>query len=84
MSNTVSTTINIPKELIDNAQELIHLGKVNNLEEFITLAVKNQLKTYSATEINELEDPILGLGKNPVSNGIKDASENLDQYIYHS
>jgi len=28
------------------------------------------------------DDPILQLGKRPVSDGVKDASENHDQYIY--
>ena len=28
------------------------------------------------------EDPIWGLGKNPVKGGLPDASENHDRYIY--
>lgn len=28
------------------------------------------------------EDPIWGLGKNPVKSGLPDASENHDRYIY--
>jgi hypothetical protein len=28
------------------------------------------------------DDPILGLGSQPVSNDLEDASENHDQYIY--
>jgi hypothetical protein len=31
---------------------------------------------------NGKKDPLLGLGKKPVSTGIPDASENLDKYIY--
>lgn len=27
-------------------------------------------------------DPILGLGQNPVSTGVEDASEHHDQYLY--
>lgn len=29
-----------------------------------------------------MDDPILGLGTNPVSCGAPDASENLDHYLY--
>ena len=29
-----------------------------------------------------IEDPIWGLGKNPVEGGLRDASENHDSYIY--
>ncbi len=28
------------------------------------------------------DDPILGLGSQPISDGVKDASENHDAYIY--
>ncbi len=58
----------IPKELLFDAEE-VEIKRENNL---IIIAP------------SEKEDPILGLGKNPVTCMISDASENPDKYIYGS
>lgn len=89
MSQTISLTVNLPKHLVNQAQELIRLGKVTNIDEFITQAIQTELfqqgkKQPSIVESNSNEDPIFGLGENPVYARVKDASENLDNYIYNS
>lgn len=85
MSTTIPLTINLPQELISASQELITLGKAKNFDEFIATAVQNELlKNNLSLDSSEDEDPIFGLGKNPVNSGIKDASNNLDNYIYNS
>jgi hypothetical protein len=40
------------------------------------------LASLNATEPTEDEDPIWGLGRNPVSTGVVDGSTNLDHYLY--
>ncbi|WP_313655184.1 hypothetical protein [Planktothrix agardhii] len=64
MSTTIPLTINLPQELVNASEELIKAGKV-----------KNNLSGDSLSD----EDPIFGLGKNPVNAGIIDASNNLDK-----
>ncbi len=58
----------IPKELLFDAEE-VEIKKEDNLIIVVP---------------SEKNDPILGLGKNPVSCGIPDASENHDKHIYGS
>jgi hypothetical protein len=83
MSSTIPITINLPQELVKASQELIRLGKAKNLEDFISLALQKEIAQNNLPLVlsNE-EDPIFGLGKNPVNSGVKDASENLDNYLY--
>ncbi len=58
----------IPKELLFDVEE-VEIKRENDLI-IITPSDK--------------KDPILGLGKNPVTCKIPDASENLDKYLYGS
>ncbi|CAD5919626.1 ribbon-helix-helix domain-containing protein [Planktothrix agardhii 1803] len=85
MSTTIPLTINLPQELVNASEELIKAGKVKNFDEFIATAVQNELlkNNLSGDSLSD-EDPIFGLGKNPVNSGITDASNNLDNYIYNS
>ncbi|MFY8176174.1 hypothetical protein [Planktothrix agardhii] len=85
MSTTIPLTINLPQELVNASEELIKAGKVKNFDEFIATAVQNELlkNNLSGDSLSD-EDPIFGLGKNPVNIGITDASNNLDNYIYNS
>ncbi|MDS1346999.1 hypothetical protein [Planktothrix agardhii] len=85
MSTTIPLTINLPQELVNASEELIKAGKVKNFDEFIATAVQNELlKNNLSVDSLSDEDPIFGLGKNPVNSGITDASNNLDNYIYNS
>lgn len=87
MSTTIPLTINLPQDLVNASQQLIRLGKAKNFEDFITIAIQNELlkNNLSLTLTSEEEnDPIFGLGENPVYSGVKDASDNLDNYIYNS
>ena len=85
MSTTIPLTINLPQELVNASEELIKAGKVKNFDEFIATAVQNELlKNNLSVDSLSDEDPIFGLGKNPVNSGIIDASNNLDNYIYNS
>ncbi|MBE9141713.1 ribbon-helix-helix domain-containing protein [Planktothrix mougeotii] len=80
MSTTISLTINLPQELVNASEELIKAGKVKNFDEFIATAVQNELLKNNLSEDSlSDEDPIFGLGKNPVNAGIIDASNNLDE-----
>ena len=85
MSTTIPLTINLPQELVNASEVLIKAGKVKNFDEFIATAVQNELlkNNLSGDSLSD-EDPIFGLGKNPVNSGITDASNNLDNYIYNS
>jgi Arc/MetJ-type ribon-helix-helix transcriptional regulator len=85
MSTTIPLTINLPQELVNASEELIKAGKIKNFDEFIATAVQNELlkNNLSGDSLSD-EDPIFGLGKNPVNSGITDASNNLDNYIYNS
>ena len=58
----------IPKEFLFDVDE-VEIKRENNL---IIVAPSDK------------KDPILGLGKNPVTCKIPDASENLDKYLYGS
>ena len=58
----------IPKELLFNGKEV----EVKRENGFIIISPLDK------------EDPILGLGRNPVTCKIADASENLDKYLYGS
>ncbi|MBM4296768.1 MAG: hypothetical protein FJ143_03415 [Deltaproteobacteria bacterium] len=56
----------IPKEFLEGIEE-VEIRKADNLL-VIVPTTKN--------------DPILGLGENPVKCGVPDASERHDQYLY--
>ena len=59
----------IPKELLVGIKE-VEIRKENNL--------------LVISPIIEEEDPIWGLGANPISIGVTDASENHDAYLHGS
>lgn len=44
--------------------------------------VERLLASLGNSEPTEDEDPIWGLGRNPVDTGVVDGSTNLDQYLY--
>lgn len=80
MSTIIPLTINLPQELVNASEELIKAGKVKNFDEFIATAVQNELlKNNLSVDYLPDEDPIFGLGKNPVNIGIIDASNNLEK-----
>lgn len=56
----------IPPELLGGADEV---------------EVRRENGVVVVTPVSD-EDPILGLGKNPVKGGHRDAAENHDRYIY--
>lgn len=56
----------IPKNLLEGAKEV---------------DVRKENKRIVITPV-PAEDPIFGIGKNPVKGGVTDASVNLDKYIY--
>jgi virulence-associated protein VagC len=56
----------IPKELLEGVDE-VEIRKEDGVILVVPIA---------------REDPIWGLGKNPVKGGLHDASENHDRYIY--
>ncbi|MBA3617724.1 MAG: hypothetical protein M3491_01125 [Actinomycetota bacterium] len=37
---------------------------------------------HSGPGVEAVEDPILGLGRNPVRTGVRDGSTNHDRYLY--
>lgn len=73
----------IPKEVAERA-----LGEgseeVEILEEpgRLVVAVAGKAGDRSATGDPRVEDPILGLGKNPVRTGARDGSTDHDRYLY--
>lgn len=58
--------INIPKSLLEGVKEV----EIRQSKNYILVIPVSE------------EDPILRFGKNPVSDGITDASVNHDKYIY--
>lgn len=90
MSQIQRITLELPQELLQQTEALVKAGKVSSLDELITKVLQcevNKLQTQqsSPNSLNNLsDDPIFGLGENPVSAGVTDASENLDQYLYNS
>jgi virulence-associated protein VagC len=56
----------IPKDLLEGVKE-VEIRKENNMILIIPLAS---------------EDPILQLGRNPISDDVTDASTNHDRYLY--
>jgi hypothetical protein len=44
--------------------------------------VERLLASLRNSEPTEDEDPVWGLGRNPVSTGVVDGSTNLDHYLY--
>ena len=73
----------IPKEVTDRA-----LGEgseeVEIFEEPGRLVVATARKAGErvSAEVPQKEDPILGLGKNPVRTGARDGSTEHDRYLY--
>ena len=56
----------IPKEFFEGVDE-VDIRKEDGVIQVVPIAI---------------EDPIWGLGKNPVEGGLRDASENHDSYLY--
>jgi hypothetical protein len=56
----------VPKDLLGNAQQVEIIEQPGRV----------------VLVFDRTKDPIWGLGENPVSLGIKDASANLDKYLY--
>jgi hypothetical protein len=51
----------------------------------IVLVIGEPLEPSAKANFNEpkeSDDPILGLGRNPISDSVTDAAENHDRYIY--
>jgi len=90
MVQTKRITLELPAELLETTEALVKAGKASSLDELITKALQQQVsqleteKPSSNSSSYLSDDPIFGLGENPVSSGVTDVSENLDQYLYDS
>lgn len=63
--------VTVPKHMLGGADE-------------VEIRVENGhvvIEPVGSTKAND-QDPIMGLGQNPVSCGVPDASTNHDQYLY--
>ncbi|MCU0537191.1 MAG: hypothetical protein MUD14_25170 [Hydrococcus sp. Prado102] len=82
MQELTRMTVELPTELIQATEKAIAVGKVKSLSEFLALALKHELSTLervSDSSSPSEDDPIWGLGTNPVVGDVTDASENLDR-----
>ena len=68
--------VTVPKEMLGNADT------VEVREENGRVVLEPVRDTDEVRSESKGEDPILGLGRNPVSCGAPDASENHDQHLY--
>ena len=91
MKEVTQMTLNLPTDLLKTTEQIINTGIVKNFDELVTLALqheivkiqKSQQNSQSSSKNNTLEnDPIWGLGENPINGGIRDASINTDSYLY--
>jgi len=73
----------IPKEVTDRA-----LGESSEEVEIfeepgrLVVATAGKAGERASSEVPPEEDPILGLGKNPVRTGTRDGSTEHDRYLY--
>lgn len=51
--NNIRTTLTIPENLLKATDEMVSKGKVKSRNEFITIALQNELKAIKTAEINE-------------------------------
>ena len=91
MSKVTQMTLSLPTDLINATERLIQSGLVKTIDDFVTLALHHELlKMQRLSEISQdspensdaFDDPIWGLGENPIQSGLRDASENIDNYLY--
>jgi hypothetical protein len=92
MANLTQLTLNLPTDLLQNTEAIVQSGIVKSLDELVIIALQHEIrriqqfqaKDNSVPEnIQEADDPIWGLGENPVVGGVSDASANIDQYLYN-
>jgi len=94
MSTSRSVTLSLPIDLLNKVEVVIQNQRMNSLDEFVTLALRDKLVETNATnvisesnlsqqEINPEDDPIWLLGTDAVEDTITDASINLDYYLYY-
>lgn len=91
MSKVTQMTLRLPTDLINATERLIQSGLVKTIDDFVTLALHHELlKMQRLSEISQdspensdaFDDPIWGLGENPIQSDLRDASENIDNYLY--
>jgi len=79
MENVNQITLNLPTDLLKTTEELIQTGLVNNLEELVVLALHHEVAKIKGLQPNNqqlpqnsngVDDPIWGLGENPVVGGV--------------
>lgn len=51
--NNIRTTLTIPEDILKATDEMVSKGKVKSRNEFITIALQNELKAIKRAEINE-------------------------------
>ncbi len=91
MPKVTQMTLSLPTDLINATERLIKSGLVKTIDDFVTLALYHELlkmqrlseSSQDSIETNDdFDDPIWGLGETPVRSGLRDASENIDKYLY--
>ncbi len=95
MTNVTQLTLNLPTDLLQNTEAIVQSGIVKSLDELVIIALQHEIiKIQQIQQIQaknnslpantqEADDPIWGLGENPVVGGVSDASTNIDQYLYN-
>ena len=91
MKTVTQMTLNLPTALINATEELVKEGRAKNIDDFVISAMYHELLKVQQLSKNSqdslensdiLNDPIWGLGENPVVGNVMDASENVDKYLY--
>jgi hypothetical protein len=91
MPKVTKMTLSLPTDLINATERLIKSGLIKTIDDFVTLALHHELlkmQRFSDSsqdlleESDSFDDPIWGLGENPITSGLRDASENIDKYLY--
>lgn len=91
MKEVTQMTLNLPTDLLKTTEKIINSGIVENFDELVTLALEHEIVQIQKSQQNNQflsknndhkDDPIWGLGENPINGGIKDASTNTDSYLY--
>lgn len=92
MTNVTQLTLNLPTDLLQNTEASLQSGIVKSLDELVIIALQNEITKIQQIQAKnnslpkntqEADDPIWGLGENPVLGGVSDASINIDQYLYN-